>query len=125
MTLLQFVKYECANWKNGTCLFGSCLVAAGERCGVSRAVLTGGSPRTPGLDYFRACVAPLAQTRPEYADAADEYARICGAKAQTRRSCECGAVVAKRVVVCARCKAARRKRRRLANRASVVASVTI
>jgi hypothetical protein len=49
VTLLEFVKRECANWRRGTCLFGACSVAAGECCRVSRAVLTGGDPRSPDL----------------------------------------------------------------------------
>jgi hypothetical protein len=60
VTLLEFVKRECANWQRGDCLFGECSVAAGKRCrvpacakrsaaGRSRAVLTGGDPRAPDL----------------------------------------------------------------------------
>jgi hypothetical protein len=107
VTLLEFVKRECANWKRGTCLFGACSVAAGKRCCVSRAVLLGGDPRTPGLDYFSACVAPLAEKYPQYADAADEYAGICGAKVVARRWCGCGEPLARGKQCCEKC---RRKR---------------
>ena len=111
MTLIEFVKRECANWKHGRCLFGPCSVAEGKRCCVSRAVLTGGDPHAADTDYFGACVAPLAKDRPEYADAADEYARLCGGKAKThaKRLCECGAVLAKRLRRCPKCQEKVRK----------------
>jgi hypothetical protein len=117
MTLIEFVKRECANWKHGRCLFGPCSVAEGKRCCVSRAVLTGGDPHTPDTDYFGACVAPLAKDRPEYADAADEYARLCGGKAKThaKRFCECGAPLPRRARYCKSCS---RKRCLAAKRAT-------
>ena len=80
-------------------------MAEGKRCCVSRAVLTGGDPRTPDTDYFSACVAPLAQGQTEYADAATEYATLCGGKAKVfkKRFCECGNPMPKKHLRCLKC----------------------
>lgn len=106
MTLLGFVKAECANYKHGQCIWGECSVASGCRCNVSRDVLFGGDPSVAGPDYFSACVVPLAKDFPEYSDAAIEYARICGHRQRAvnqTRLCGCGEFLAKRSRFCPKC----------------------
>ena len=62
MTLRQMIQADCANWRRpNRCLFGradepQCSAQAGEQCA-----------------YFERAVAPLADTRPEYAAAVAEY----------------------------------------------------
>jgi hypothetical protein len=107
----NLVKGECANFKHGRCLFvlgGTCPVLAGWRCCVSRAVLLGGHPDAGGLDYFVACVTPLADSRLEYVEGANAYRRIVGGSAviETRR-CECGQPMGRGKHCCDTC---RRKR---------------
>jgi hypothetical protein len=109
VSLLEFVKRECANWKNGRCLFGECSVAAGKRCCVSRACLCTGQQYPPNDDYFRACVLPLAATKPEYQRAANKYAANCDLKPMEQRFCECGQPLAARARMCAKCKAVKRR----------------
>jgi len=90
----SLVKSECANFKNGGCLFlrdQSCPVLGGEACPVSRAVLTGGSPNAPDQDYFSACVLPLVQERVQ----------------PPRRRCSCGNPLVRNKHCCTHC---RRKR---------------
>jgi len=89
-------------------------VAEGARCCVSRAVLTGGDPRTPDKDYFGACVLPLAATKPEYQHAANEYAANCGLRAAQERFCECGKPMPKGKRKCENC---RTRARRMSYRA--------
>ena len=111
-TLNQFVRNECANFKNGACIWGTCEVLSGKRCRVSKAVLLGGDPKTPDDDYFNTCVAPMVKNFPQYTDAAVEYARICGhgVKALKEvRLCECGAPRDRRMRLCAKCRIKNRK----------------
>ena len=110
--LVSMVRSECANFKGSTCLFGKCSVLNDKRCCVSRAVLLGGNPHAIDSDYFGACVAPMARNFPQYADAAVDYARICGrgksAAAGVRR-CECGEPMEKNKQHCAVCRLKRRR----------------
>jgi hypothetical protein len=103
------VRFECANIKQGRCLFaGECPVLSGRRCTVSHKVLAGESPTADDSDYFSVCVLPLAKSHPEYAEAAAEYARICGTTAALKnRPCDCGEPLAHRERCCRTC---RRKR---------------
>ena len=118
-SLAQMVRNECANYRSesgGTCLFlekrvngrlraQPCPVLAGERCPVP----IGNKP-----DWFAAAVAPLAVRRPEYADAANSYAGLCGQiPSVSVHSCECGADLVGRQRLCPSC---RRKHARQARR---------
>lgn len=119
-TLNQFVRDECANFKRGNCVFDRpCSVLDGARCSVTTAVLMTGPRDNGNADYFGACVAPLARTRPEYADAAVEYGRICGTGVRAAgqvRLCGCGQPLAKRQRYCGGCQ---RRRQREATRTRV------
>ena len=111
MTILQFVRDECANYKYGKCLFGACSVAAGERCCVSHTVLMGGDPHAGDKPYFEVCVLPLAKTMPKYADAARQYtdqANIRSTKVAELNFCGCGQPMEKRARFCEKCARNRR-----------------
>jgi hypothetical protein len=82
---------------------------AGKRCCVSRACLCTGQQYPPNDDYFRACVLPLAATKPEYQRAANKYAANCDLKPMEQRFCECGQPLAARARMCAKCKAVKRR----------------
>ncbi len=115
MTLIQMVQHECANWNRRTgCLFGNheCPVMEGKRCNVSKGVLLGGRADVPSApDYFSTCVAPLAESKPEYADVVVEYSRNIGKRSPivTVRPCECGQALASGDRLCAQCKTKRRR----------------
>ena len=111
-TLNQFVRNECANFKNGSCIWPPCTVVQGKRCHVSKAILAPGQVTDASQDYFNACVAPMVKNFPQYTDAAVEYARICGhgVKALKEvRLCECGAPRDRRMRLCAKCRIKNRK----------------
>ena len=111
-TLNQFVRNECANFKNGSCIWPPCTVVQGKRCHVSKAILAPGQVTDASQDYFAGCVEPMAKSFPEYTDAAIEYARICGrgVKAESKvRQCECGQPLAKSKQFCGTCAQKRHK----------------
>ena len=108
-TLQTLVRNECANIKDGQCLFArECPVLHGKPCSVSKAVLLGGNPNDGQTDYFSACVAPLIRSRPEYAAATAEYARVYGLKRPVPRRCGCGSIILRGKQNCIQCGQKRR-----------------
>lgn len=111
MTVAQFVRAECANSRHGKCLFApKCTACAGERCCVAAETWQHDKAHVY-TDYFSKCVAPLALSMPEYAEAANKYAEQCGeSPVAAERACACGQPMSKGKQCCDLCRKKRHAR---------------
>lgn len=112
MSVATLVREQCANYQRGVCVFKSaeCPVIDGGKCNVSKAVLHGDMGKSSDEDYFSACLAPLANSYPEYADAVANYQHQHGLKVTVvSRYCECGEVLATGKRFCPACLKKRRR----------------